>query len=80
VQLTKNVTFWRSLSGYVRADFLNIFNFHNYDPIAVSYPAATSSDPETALAQSMRAVPQYNRQGPIVGVPFTVKLSAGLRF
>jgi len=80
VQLTKNIDFWRSLSGYVRADFLNIFNFHNYDPNAVSYPAATSSDPNIALGQSLRAVPQYNRGGPIFGVPFTVKISTGLRF
>ncbi len=75
VQLTKNINFFRSVTGYVRADFLNIFNFKNYDPGAVFYPAI---DGGSVAALNQR--PQYNRQGAIIGVPFTVKLSTGLRF
>ena len=67
LQITKDVTFYHSASGYVRADLLNLFNFHNYDPGAISYTA-------------INATPTYNKQGPIVGVPFTVKVSAGLKF
>ena len=67
LQITKDVTFYHSASGYVRADVLNLFNFHNYDPGAIAYTA-------------INATPTYNKQGPIVGVPFTVKVSAGLKF
>ncbi|MDP1027745.1 TonB-dependent receptor [Sphingomonas sp. KR1UV-12] len=80
VQLTKNIDFWNDLSGYVRVDVLNLFNFHNYDPAAVSYPASTATDAQQATNETLRATPVYNRQGPIIGVPFTVKLSAGLKF
>jgi outer membrane receptor for ferrienterochelin and colicin len=69
IQLTKDVDFFGSAGGYVRADFLNIFNFHNYDPAAVGYPKGTPN-----------STPQYDRGGPIVGVPFTIRLTGGLRF
>lgn len=70
LQLSKDVTFVHSLEGYVRVDVLNLFNWHNYNDIAVGS--------DSAQADYLRAT--YNKQGNIVGVPFTVKLSAGLRF
>lgn len=74
VQFSKDVGFFHFLNGYVRADILNVFNFHNYDPGATSYP--NNADGSVNYA----AVPVYNKQGPIVGLPFTVKFSGGLRF
>ena len=74
IQFTKDVKVYHSAGGYVRADILNIFNFHNYDPLSIAYPAGANGQPNFA------AIPVYNRQGPITGVPFTVKLSAGLKF
>jgi hypothetical protein len=48
-------------------DVLNVFNFHNYDPGAISVATDT-----------LRAT--YNKQGNIVGSPLTVRLTGGLRF
>jgi hypothetical protein len=67
LQFTKDVDLPYNSSGYVRVDVLNVFNWANYDPGAVFYP-------------SYDVAPQYNKTGPIVGTPFMVKLSAGLRF
>jgi len=67
LQLSKDITFVHSLSGYVRVDVLNVFNWHNYDPLAISVNGDT-----------LRAT--YNKEGNIIGTPFTVKLSGGLRF
>ncbi|MDR6129028.1 outer membrane receptor protein involved in Fe transport [Sphingomonas sp. SORGH_AS802] len=80
LQFTKNVDFWRSVSGYVRVDLLNIFNFHNYDPAAVSFNTNAANGQPLPIGQQLQVRPDYNRTGPIVGVPFTVKLSTGLRF
>lgn len=72
VQLTKNLTFFDALTAYVRADVLNVFNFHNYDPTAIQIIYNTTTNtPATA---------KYNRTGPIVGVPLTLKLSVGVKF
>jgi len=80
LQFTKNADFWRSVSGYVRVDLLNIFNFHNYDPAAVSFNTNAATGQPLPIGQQLQVRPDYNRTGPIVGVPFTVKLSTGLRF
>ena len=74
LQISKDVTFYRSIGGFVRADLLNLFNFKNYDPGAVFY--------DTSLAgggTNYQVNPQYNR-ATYTGLPFTVKFSAGLRF
>jgi outer membrane receptor protein involved in Fe transport len=67
LQLSKDITLPHSVSGYVRVDVLNVFNFHNYDPGAISVATDT-----------LRAT--YNKQGNIVGSPLTVRLTGGLRF
>jgi hypothetical protein len=61
-----------SLSGYFRVDVLNVFNWHNYDPGAISVPT------DSTQPNYLRAT--YNKQGNIVGTPLTVKLTAGLKF
>jgi len=67
LQFTKDFEFFHKLNAYGRIDILNVFNWKNYDPGAIQFPNAT-------------ATPFYLKGGPIVGVPFTVKLSAGIRF
>ena len=74
LQISKHITFYRSIGGFVRADLLNLFNFKNFDPGSISYPGGTT------FAQTYSATPVYNRQGAIVGTPFMVKFSGGLRF
>ena len=52
-------------------DLINLFNWHNYDPAAIQFNSNAAGVPVSA---------QYNTTGPIVGSPFTMKFSAGLRF
>ncbi|MGN6377143.1 MAG: TonB-dependent receptor [Sphingomonas sp.] len=75
VQLSKNLTFFHAITGYVRLDLLNAFNFHNFEPGSIFYPSGPNNEPANA-----GTVPIYNREGNIVGVPRTLKISAGLRF
>ena len=82
LQISKDLTFYKSVGGFVRADLLNLFNFKNYDPNAVFYdsslPAgATGAAPYGNI--NLNARPQYNRST-YTGLPFTVKFSAGLHF
>jgi hypothetical protein len=67
VQITKNIVFnnWSSL--YVRFDVLNLFNNYNFDSSAAIWNQSTTP-------------PVYNTSGPIVGVPLTLKLSAGMKW
>ncbi len=67
LQATKNFTVWNGVSAYGRVDVLNVFNFNNYDPNGIQFGTYGAS-------------PTYNREGPIIGVPFTVKFSIGARF
>lgn len=67
VQVTKNVKLPSGFDGYVRVDVLNLFNWNNPDPSAIMFP-------------NQYARPTYNKTGPIVGLPFTVKLSTGVKF
>jgi hypothetical protein len=68
VAVTKNFRFTDNLKGYLRLDVLNVLNTANYDPQAASW------NPQYA---QKNAPPQYNTSGPILGVPFTLKLAAG---
>jgi hypothetical protein len=70
MQLTKNFTV-SGLTAYARVDLLNVFNWHNFDPAAIQFTSNAAGVPVSAA---------YNTTGPIVGPPFTVKFSAGLRF
>ena len=71
VQATKDFKVARSLRAYVRLDILNVFNTSYYDPgAAIFSPVAGTSYPP----------PMYNTAGPILGVPLTLKLTAGLRW
>ena len=72
LQLSKDVGF-RFLHGYVRADILNLFNFKNYDPAAVTFPNNANG------TVNFLSTPIYNRSTS-TGLPFTVKFSGGLRF
>lgn len=67
-QVTKNFSILHRLDAYGRIDVLNVFNWHNYDPNAIYYP--TYEVPKAV----------YNTTGPIIGTPFMVKLSAGVKF
>lgn len=74
LQVSKDVTFYKSIGGFVRADVLNVFNFKNYDPGAVFYDTSVPGG-----GTNYAATPQYNR-ATYIGLPFTVKFSGGLRF
>lgn len=67
LQATKNFKLWYGVESYARLDVLNVFNFNNYDPAAIQF-------------SKIGVGPTYNREGPIIGTPFTVKFSVGARF
>lgn len=67
LQFTKDFSFFHWADAYARVDILNVFNWKNYDPGALFY----SGGPDVR--------PQYDKNT-FTGVPFTVKLSAGVRF
>lgn len=71
VQVTKNFKLYSDLSGYVRMDVLNVFNTPYYDPAAANF---------SPVAGSQYPPPQFNQTGPILGVPFTVKLTIGVKW
>jgi outer membrane receptor protein involved in Fe transport len=66
LQITKNFEVAAGYTLYARLDMLNITNAQNFDSTQASwnYPAA----------------PQYNKTGPIIGVPRTLKFTVGGRF
>jgi outer membrane receptor for ferrienterochelin and colicin len=68
-QLTKNFDMTEGMTLYVRAEFLNVFNFKNYSDYT-NTPNATFRDVGV----------MYNPTGNITGVPRTIKLTAGFRF
>lgn len=67
LQFSKDFEFFHRLDAYARIDILNVFNWANYDPAAIQFPA-------------YNATPYYLKGGPVIGVPRTVKLTAGFRF
>ena len=68
LQATKNLKLWWGSSAYLRLDVLNVFNWRNYDPNAIAFPGGPS------------VAPTYNKNGPIIGTPLTLKLSLGAKF
>jgi TonB dependent receptor/Carboxypeptidase regulatory-like domain len=66
-QMTKNFVIPHVIAPYLRFDILNVFNYYNFDPTADIWN-------ETSVR------PTFNGTGPIVGVPRTFKLSAGLKW
>lgn len=72
VQLTKNFTLVNGVTAYGRIDVLNLFNWKNYDPAAILVKSAEGTNVPLSAA--------YNPNGSIVGTPFMVKFSAGVRF
>lgn len=71
VEATKNIDLPYHLSAYVRLDVLNVFNTAYYDPSAAVFsPVGGGGYPP----------PQYNTAGPILGVPLTLKLTAGMKW
>lgn len=82
LQVSKDVTFYKSVGGFVRADILNLFNFKNYDPNAIFYNTQLPAGVTGGLPYgnvNLLAPAQYNRSTS-TGLPFTVKFSAGLHF
>lgn len=68
LQATKNFDLkWYGLSGYFRLDILDVFNTPEY--------SVATFTPQTG---GKSAPPIYATNGPIFGVPFTVKLSSGI--
>lgn len=59
---------WYGMKGYVRLDVLDVFNTPQYASATFS-PSLAGSPP-----------PQYVTNGPIYGVPLTLKLDAGLNW
>ena len=70
LQLTKNLTFFHTFTAYVRVDLINVFNWHNFDPAAE----------QSVFANNVPVSAHFNPTGPIVGLPRTFRLSAGVRF
>lgn len=67
LQFTKDFSFFHLLDAYARVDILNVFNWANYDPSSYQFPNAA-------------ATPYYLKGGAIIGVPRTIKFTAGVRF
>ncbi len=67
--VTKNFDMTAGIVLYVRADFLNVFNWKNYVDIAYANGTVFSNADAT-----------YAANGNITGVPRTIKLTAGFRF
>ena len=66
LSLAKKFNLYREMTGTVRLDLLNIFNYSNYDPNAAIWsPVYGQPIPP----------PHYNATGPIVGFPRTLKLT-----
>jgi outer membrane receptor protein involved in Fe transport len=70
LQLTKNFTFFNFITAYARVDVINVFNWHNFDP-GFEIVDFTNGVPVRA---------RYNTTGNIVGLPRTLRLTAGIRF
>jgi len=68
-QATKNFDLTHGMTLYVRFDFLNVFNYHNYSDYILTGNSTLSNTTAT-----------YAPFGNITGVPRTFKLSAGFRF
>jgi len=71
VQVTKNIQFSDLIAAYVRLDVLNLFNTEYFDPGAAIFSPAYGK---------AYTPPQYNTAGPILGVPLTLKLTAGVKW
>jgi hypothetical protein len=68
LQVTKDFSIYKSVSAYVRIDFLNVFNWTNYD--FASEQGNFSVNPAVT----------YDKGGPIDGTPRELKLTAGMKF
>ena len=69
LQLTKNFTFLDRISAYARVDVINVFNWHNYSLLRF-----------TNGADGLPSRAYYDKNSAIIGSPFTIRLSAGVRF
>jgi len=68
LQVTKDFSIYKSVQAYVRVDFLNVFNWTNYD--FASEGGNWGNHPPVTYAQN----------GPIDGTPREIKLTAGAKF
>lgn len=70
-QITKNFKIYQNVSGYVRFDLLNAFNWNNYSDY--NYNPGSNGVLNRVLAT-------YNPVGNIYGTPREVKLTLGVKF
>ena len=70
-QITKNFNLYDHLSGYVRFDLLNAFNWNNYSDYSTNYGA-------NGVLNSRPVA--YNPIGNVLGTPRELKLTLGLKF
>ncbi len=68
LSLAKLFKIYDGISGTVRVDMLNVFNYTNYDPNAATWPVSYPIVPQ----------PHYAANGPIVGFPRTLRLTGQL--
>jgi outer membrane receptor protein involved in Fe transport len=73
LQATKDFKLWGDTSAYIRIDALNIFNWKNFDPGAV-----TTNFGSGGVLNSNPV--SYDKHGNIVFVPRTAKITVGVRF
>jgi outer membrane receptor for ferrienterochelin and colicin len=66
LQATKSFNIYKSVSAYIRLDFLNVFNWANFANENTTYP---TFQPVT-----------YAMNGPVDGTPREIKLTAGAKF
>ena len=66
LQATKSFDLPKGVNAYVRLDLLNAFDSSNFSSPDGSWPYPNA--------------PVYNKTGPIVGVPKTLKLTAGMKW
>ena len=71
LQLTKNFALPGAVTTYIRADALNIFNWHNYSDYTTNF-GSSGVLPANAVV--------YDTKGNIFGTPREFKLTLGVRF
>jgi len=72
LDVSKHFTIFQDVQATARFDVLNVFDFHNYDPNNAVFTNRVYGQPLVPL--------HYNSQGPIVGFPRTLRLTAELKW
>jgi len=70
LQATKNFKIYGNVSGYVRIDLINVFNFRNTVGYITNYGSGGVYNPQVS----------YNPTGDITGYTRTLRATAGISF